>query len=106
MSKIISPEQVSEQIKKEGLDKSRFPDYVFEAFNEAIKEAVADGSRTIYRNKIVGLIVEKSEGACTRNEVFDNHWLDVEPIYEKQGWNLQYVKLPYYVTDSDHYFHF
>lgn len=105
MSNIITPEQVSEKIKEEGLDTSRFPDYVFEAFNEAIKDAVADGSRTIYRNKIVGLIVEKSEGACTRNEVFDNHWLDVEPIYKEKGWDLKYVKLPYYDT-NDHYFYF
>ena len=52
------------------------------------------------------MILERAEGRCTRSDIFTNKWLDVEPIYKEQGWDLKYVKLPYYETERDHFFYF
>jgi hypothetical protein len=33
-----------------------------------------------------------------RNEIFKNHWLDVEEIYEEAGWQVAYDKPGYNET--------
>jgi hypothetical protein len=74
-----------------------FPEFVIQAFNDEII-AVSNGRvATVDQNKVMERILTlKPE--LTRNEVFENKWLDVEEFYRKAGWNVVYVKPAYYET--------
>lgn len=104
MVKAITPEEVEAQVKKEKEDSSRFPDFVIEAFNECIKNAAFDGSKKFTQKEVVALIIKKSNKKTTSNKIFDNNWLDVEPVYQKLGWNLQYYKYAYNETGEDYFY--
>ena len=64
-----------------------FPDAVIESFNELITQNAREGHSTILQEDVVKLMVEKG---LKRDEIFDRHWLDVEDVYRKVGWNVKY----------------
>ncbi len=68
---------------------STIPDAVFEAFNELIAENFDGHSSCFTEKKVVAHIVKKGISSKT---AYDNHWLDVEPLYEKAGWKVEYDK--------------
>jgi hypothetical protein len=79
------------------------PDYVIQAFNEIIGEHLnAHGSSTFRQEKVVDRIAElhfKVTGEkLVRQEVFNKHWLDVEPLFEDAGWRVTYDKPAYNET--------
>lgn len=63
------------------------PDGVFEAFNEMIAQHFASGVATFTQKAVVARMVGK--GLKSKN-IFANHWLDVEPLYEEAGWSVEY----------------
>jgi hypothetical protein len=67
--------------------KTIFPDEVFEAFNELIATHFSCGRATIKKDDVVELMVKKG---LKRNEIYSNHWLDVEEIYQTEGWKVGY----------------
>ncbi|MBI2120170.1 MAG: hypothetical protein HYT94_00935 [Parcubacteria group bacterium] len=69
--------------------KTIFPDKVFEAFNELIVAHFSNGLSTIKQDDIVELMVKKG---LERNQIFNNHWLDVEEVYRDEGWKVEYDK--------------
>lgn len=74
-----------------------FPEFVIQAFNDEII-AVSNGRvATVDQNKVMDRILAlKPE--LTRNQVFENKWLDVEEFYRRAGWKVEYVKPAYYET--------
>jgi hypothetical protein len=82
MVKPITPHEVV------GKKKEMLPDCVLEAFNELIAKYFSNGTATFEQNEAVDLISRKL--AKTRQYVFDNNYLDVEEIYEKAGWKVEY----------------
>lgn len=98
-SKPITPDEVTK------IKKTIFPDEVFDAFNELIAKNFNGRSATVKQKDVVTLIVEKSHDAFSRQQVFDNHWLDVEDVYREFGWKVEFDK-PGYNETYDAFFKF
>lgn len=77
-----------------------FPDEVLQAFNELIAENYRDGQSVVLQDAVVDRIVAKLNANLgvkphQRQEVFTRGWLDVEEVYRKAGWIVEYDKLAY-----------
>jgi hypothetical protein len=71
-----------------------FPKEVIEAFNEAIAEGFnRKGYVCFTQEYIVEKICEKL--SVDSSVVFESYWLDVELLYEKAGWKVEYDKPGY-----------
>ena len=84
------------------------PDFVIQAFNELIvKNLNSYGSSSFKQNDLVDIIMKSSsqDNGFTRDDVYSNHWLDVEKIYEEAGWEVTFHK-PAYYEDFDPYYNF
>ena len=92
----INPEEVVEEKLK------TMPDGVIESFNELIARNNRGGYSVVGQNEVLSLIVSKG---FNRSEVFANGWLDVEDLYRKAGWIVEYDK-PGYNEDYEATFTF
>lgn len=104
------------------------PQFVFEAFNDAIARDYDRGSATVSQPKIMIAICERmktmpefaelfpaneprgiddnqSAFSTCRRHVFANKWLDVEEAYRAAGWLVRYDK-PGFNEDYDAYWEF
>jgi len=74
------------------------PEFVFEAFNELIARNLSGGYATVKQDDVVALILKKMNSVSVtwegmgedRARIFDEHWLDIEPLYKKAGWVVKY----------------
>jgi beta-lactam-binding protein with PASTA domain len=87
--KPISPNEISEKKKQS------FPDAVLEAFNEIIAQNYSNGQSIVKQEDVVKLMVKKG---VKRADIFGMHYLDIEPVYEAQGWKVEYDKPGYNET--------
>lgn len=69
-----------------------FPDFVIEAFNTLIAKNLSGGESTVVQNDVINEILKRGLEGLTRQQIFDNRYLDVEDIYTKQGWKVEYDK--------------
>lgn len=85
------------------------PDEIIETVNRMIAEKMTKGgSVTLLQKDIVLnaiLLFEQRGKPTTANEIYDKHWLDFEPFYEKAGWKVAYDK-PAYCESYDANFTF
>lgn len=95
MVKPIRPDQVK--------NVEFFPDFVLEAFNELIQQNF-NGSRSIFdQNDAIEMILSKTrlqrkiddQPELTRATIFKNGWLDIENVYRKEGWKVEFDKPGY-----------
>jgi len=76
------------------------PAEVFEAFNELIVQNL-DPLNCVSKVTLadaVSLIMSKFRAhgySYTRQMLYDNHWLDVEPFYRKMGWEVIWDRAAY-----------
>lgn len=81
----ITPQEVVDK-KLESI-----PDEVILAFNGLIAKKFNGSSATIKQNEAINAILTLTEDErIGRQEIFDNHWLDVEDIYRKIGWDVEF----------------
>lgn len=92
----ISPQEVVD-VKRKNL-----PDEVFQSFNELIARNYSGGSATVYQSEVVDLMVGKD---LDQSEIYKKGWLDIEGIYRKAGWEVEYDK-PGYNESYAPYFRF
>jgi hypothetical protein len=78
------------------------PDEVFQSFNELIARNYNGGSATVYQSDVVDLMVGRD---LDQSEIYKKGWLDVEDIYRKAGWKVEYDK-PGYNESYAPYFRF
>jgi hypothetical protein len=78
------------------------PDVVFESFNHLIAQNYGNGSAVVKQHEVVSLLKEKG---LVADEIYKNHWLDVEDVYRSAGWKVKYDK-PAYCESFDAYFKF
>lgn len=97
--KPISPNDVVAQKLKQ------IPDQVIQAFNELIAKKWNGSKAVIEQDEVIAKIIAIFFGTITRQEIFDNHWLDVEGVYESEGWKVYYDK-PGYCETYSAYFEF
>ncbi len=83
--KPFTPKQAED--KKEEI----IPAEVIEAFEELIVENLSGGSATITQDEVVQRIHKKMKRVKTQ-EMFDKGWLDVEGLFRKAGWEVEYDK--------------
>ncbi len=79
--KPIKPGEVAKQKKND------FPDAVFEAFNEVIAANFYGKDATFNQEDVEALMVKKGLNC---NEIYKKGWMDVEDVYEKAGWTVDY----------------
>lgn len=85
-----------------GAKAKSFPPEVIETFNELIAKNYSGGSARILQKDVVSALVKKGFKSA---EIFDNHWLDVEDIFRKSGWEVSYDR-PGYCESYDASFEF
>jgi len=84
----IRPEDV------EPLKEKNIPEWVFEFFNKAIADKWNGTQSIVTQSDIVRDMV--ASGKCSRNDIFEHGYLDVESIYRKAGWKVVYNKPQYW----------
>ncbi|HEU5114533.1 MAG TPA: hypothetical protein VFT82_02075 [Candidatus Paceibacterota bacterium] len=99
MKKKVLPLKPKDVVDKKAED---IPPEVIEAFNEMIAKEWDGGSARVVQKDVIKKIVEKG---ISRDEIFKNNWLDVEEIYRKNGWDVEYDK-PGYCENYDAFFVF
>ncbi len=82
------------------------PDIIIKVVNNLIVKhwEPLNHKAVVKQNEILDEVIVLDE-TLTHSKIFDNHWLDIEPIYRKIGWNVVYNKPPYY-EDWEAYFVF
>ena len=86
MVKIISPAE-AEKLKRE-----RIPEFVIESFNELLISNYNPNGTIITQEEVMIEIMNRSPDDISEREIFDNGWLDVEPLFKENGWNVEYDK--------------
>lgn len=94
----ITKQQLQDQIKGRIL-----PDFVIQAFNECIYESKLKNSKVVDQEVVLDRIMKL--GNVSRQDVFKEHWLDVEDFYRNAGWTVKYDK-PTFNEDYKAYFEF
>lgn len=82
------------------------PDYVIEATNQLIKEKYVGAQFTIKQEELVNKIIEcaaKLDIVITSHEIYNKHYLDIENVYIKEGWSVEYDKPGYNESYSAFY---
>ena len=97
MTKPLSPEQVTRKSKE------NFPSIIFETFNKLLIKKASPLNDTIIIKQSDVLQNACGKGMLNREDIFDNHWLDVETYYEEVGWKVQYCKPPYFGTGEPYF---
>lgn len=82
-NKPISPQEAK------ALKSTQIPDEVIEVFNLLIAKRMAHEEVVIKQNEVLTLLEDRG---LNRNDVFENHWLDIEELYAKYGWKVEYDK--------------
>ena len=80
------------------------PDFVIEAVNELINKHWRDGGFSIKQSVIVTALLAK-HGNVTREQVFEQKWLDFEQAFMQRGWRVRHSKGTWGEANSA-YFHF
>lgn len=86
MVKPIKPSEVTKT-------KAMLPDEVLEAFNELITHNFSGGSACFRQKEVETLILKKFKKngkQVSGEDIYKNHWLDVEGIYRKAGWKVNF----------------
>ncbi len=79
----IRPDEVS------GKHQSTIPNIVIETFNEMIVKNFSGGGARIIQDDILAVLASKGLSSA---DIFNNRWLDVEDLYRKNGWRVEYDK--------------
>ena len=90
MTKPIKPSEVSKTRE------ASIPDEIIEIFNELITKDWDGDSATVNQNTAVALASKKLN--MSRQDIFDKHYMDVEGIFRKAGWVVEYDKPGYNET--------
>lgn len=89
MSRKIQPIKPSEIKSKKN---QKIPDVVFACFNDLIAKEFSEQRAVVKQEDVVEMIVSKG---IDRNELFNNHWLDIEDAYRAAGWKVVYDRPAY-----------
>lgn len=94
---MINPEELTPDfLMKKKLE--NIPDAIINATTELIVAGISlSGSVTIKEKDIIKLACKKDDN-LTSTKIYDNNWLDIEPIFRLAGWEVSYDKPAYCET--------
>lgn len=96
--KPISPNEIQESLA------DIIPPEIVMAVNNLLKKKFRGNSVTIYQKEIEAEVF-KINPKMTSEMIYDNHWMDFEPLFVAQGWDIEYDK-PGYNESYEAYFIF
>lgn len=100
----ISPNEA--KTLKRQIHLASIPQEVFASFDWLIAANLSDqGVSKFTKDAIIDKIQEKLPD-ITRQEIFNNKWLDIEPYYEDAGWTVEFQGNTWYGDTSEHKFVF
>lgn len=67
------------------------PDFVISVVNDLLVKKYRAGVATLYQQEVVDQL-RATRAGLTKEEIYDNGYLDFEPIFSKQGWSVGYHK--------------
>ena len=79
--KPLSPKDLKNNIE------NVIPSAVIQAVNNLLKENYFGKTVTITQKNLISEI-KKLDSTITNAKLFDNHWLDFEPLFKKHGWKI------------------
>lgn len=86
-------DDVKKSKKSHNMD--NIPWYVIDAVNKLlVKNFSKRSSITISQDELIEEIKSLND-TVTNNELFENHYLDIEDLYENYGWKVTYNKSAY-----------
>ncbi len=88
MTKPIKPDEVSDEKNK------NIPEFIIRAFNELIVENWTGSSSTFLQKEAMARALS-IDSTYSSQEIFKKKWFDVENLYRKQGWKVEYDKPGY-----------
>lgn len=92
---------------KEAFEKKFIPDEVITIFNDLIQLNLSqEGTAKFKQEDVIERIIDS--GFVSKEDkqtIFDKKWLDVEVIYQRNGWDVEYDK-PGFNEDYSAYFIF
>lgn len=80
----LNPKDIIDNIE------TSFPSFVIEAINNVLKRNFRGNQVNISQDEILKEIVKLSPKRITKDKVFNNSWMDFEPLYRKYGWEVRY----------------
>lgn len=83
----ITPDEV------QWVKKNSIPNEVIQIFNDLIATNW-DGRRAVVLQKLAVAAI-KQHLNCTSEEIFKNHWLDVEETFRTAGWKVEFDQPAY-----------
>lgn len=89
--KPISPSEILDNLDK------IIPPVVIQAVNNLLMKEYRGGSVTILQDAIIKEI-KNLDGTITKDQIYDNKWLDFESLYRQNGWSVEYDKPAYNET--------
>jgi hypothetical protein len=97
--KPIRPEEIMSNLE------DIIPTAIIQSVNELLKEKYrGTGSVDIKQDEIINRAI-LIDDSLTRDEIYTKKYLDIEQLYEKYGWKVDYDK-PSYRDNYDAYFTF
>ena len=84
------------------------PDEIYEVIDDLLTERYGTSIK-ITQKEVIAKALEKMQvdGTCVPQEdFFTNHWLDIEPAYEAQGWSVKFCAPSYGEMGFDAYWLF
>lgn len=82
------------------------PEIIINAVNNLLKKEYRNGEHVILRQDDIIAEVRKLSGdTLSSDEIYENKWLDFEPLFNKSGWKVEYDK-PGRGDDYEAYFKF
>ena len=73
----------------------QIPDVVIETFNQEISKKWDGRKSVVFQDEVVDILISKLANEWTANDIYEAHWMDVEPIFRKAGWIVDYDKPGY-----------
>ena len=91
-TKPLSPKEAEENHLR------NIPDFVIAAVNRLLSNQANHKKIRIGQDEVIRhatSIAEANGKYVTRDEFFNNHWLDFEALYRQEGWGVYYDKPGY-----------
>ncbi len=82
----IKPDQIP------ALQEVAIPDVVIEVFNALIAKNYRSGYSSFLQDDAVAELMKKG---LNKKDIYANNWLDIEEIYRKNGWKVEYDRPAY-----------
>lgn len=77
--------------------KQFIPEWIIKGANECIQDHYLELRKESHftQDELMKYVLKYAPEDTTRRTVFDNNWLDIEPIYRRAGWIVEYDKPAY-----------